>query len=57
MFWEREPFTWNKDYGRITRFVSLGAFGGPSDPTAGKKQRVWLFSVQCLVAAVLIFTV
>lgn len=45
MFWEREPYTWDKDNGRITRFVSLGAFGGPPDPTAGKKQRVWPPSV------------
>ena len=37
-FWEREPFVWDEDNGRITRFVSLGAFGGP--PTEGKKQRV-----------------
>jgi hypothetical protein len=37
-FWEREPFTWGDEEGRITRFVSLGAFGG--EPTPGKKQRV-----------------
>lgn len=38
MFWEREPFTWNDEDGRVSRFVSLGAFGG--EPTPGKKQRV-----------------
>ena len=37
-FWEREPFVWNDDNGRVTRFVGLGAFGG--EPTGGKKQRV-----------------
>jgi len=37
-FWEREPFAWEDEEGRITRFVSLGAFGG--EPTPGKKQRV-----------------
>lgn len=38
MFWEREPFVWDDEEGRVSRFVSLGAFGG--EPTAGKKQRV-----------------
>jgi hypothetical protein len=38
MFWEREPFVWDDEDGRVSRFVSLGAFGG--EPTAGKKQRV-----------------
>ena len=37
-FWEREPYVWDDEQGRIARFVSLGAFGG--EPTAGKKQRV-----------------
>lgn len=43
MFWEREPYAWNDEDGRISRFVSLGAFGG--EPSPGKKQRVcdvWL---------------
>ena len=40
MFWEREPFVWDDEEGRVSRFVSLGAFGG--EPTAGKKQRVSL---------------
>lgn len=38
MFWEREPFVWDRENGRVTRFLSLGAFGGTS--TVGKKQRV-----------------
>lgn len=37
-FWEREPFVWDDEEGRVTRFVSVGAFGG--EPTPGKKQRV-----------------
>ncbi len=36
-FWEREPYVWDDEQGRVARFVSLGAFGG--EPTAGKKQR------------------
>ncbi|KAJ7256490.1 hypothetical protein B0H12DRAFT_1112326 [Mycena haematopus] len=40
MFWEREPFVW-KDEDRVSRFVSLGAFGG--EPTQGKKQR-WFYA-------------
>jgi hypothetical protein len=38
MFWEREPFMWGDEKDRVSRFVSLGAFGG--EPTPGKKQRV-----------------
>ena len=38
MFWEREPFIWDEEGGRVSRFVSLGSFGAA--PTAGKKQRV-----------------
>jgi hypothetical protein len=38
MFWEREPFVWDGEESRVSRFVSLGAFGG--EPTTGKKQRV-----------------
>ena len=26
-FWEREPFVWDDENGRVTRFVTLGAFG------------------------------
>jgi hypothetical protein len=37
-FWEREPFVWDDEQGRVSRFVSLGAFGG--EPTSRKKQRV-----------------
>ncbi|KAI0722410.1 nuclear protein [Fomitopsis betulina] len=40
-FWEREPFVWDEVNGRISRFVGLGAFGGPS--TEGKKQR-WFYA-------------
>ncbi|GBE81690.1 hypothetical protein SCP_0400610 [Sparassis crispa] len=40
-FWEREPFVWDEDGGRVTRFISLGAFGG--EVTAGKKQR-WFYA-------------
>ncbi|PCH37719.1 nuclear protein [Wolfiporia cocos MD-104 SS10] len=40
-FWEREPFIWDEDSGRVARFVSLGAFGGP--PAEGKKQR-WFYA-------------
>ncbi|KIM49370.1 hypothetical protein M413DRAFT_106212 [Hebeloma cylindrosporum] len=36
-FWEREPFVWDDEQGRVARFVNLGAFGG--EPAAGKKQR------------------
>lgn len=38
MFWEREPYVWDDEAGRVSRFVSLGAFGG--EPVSGKKQRV-----------------
>ena len=38
-FWEREPFVWSDEEGRVTRFLSLGAFGGPP-VTTGKKPRV-----------------
>jgi len=40
-FWEREPFVWDEEGNRVTRFVSLGAFG--ADSVAGKKQRVRKF--------------
>ncbi|OSX65607.1 hypothetical protein POSPLADRAFT_1044935 [Postia placenta MAD-698-R-SB12] len=40
-FWEREPFIWNEEGDRISRFVSVGAFGG--QPTEGKKQR-WFYA-------------
>lgn len=38
LFWEREPFVWDEE-GRVTRFISLGAFSGGT-PSSGKKQRV-----------------
>ncbi|KAJ7864857.1 hypothetical protein B0H14DRAFT_431589 [Mycena olivaceomarginata] len=41
MFWEREPFVWSDEADRVSRFVSLGAFGG--EPTPGKKQR-WFYA-------------
>jgi hypothetical protein len=58
MFWEREPFVWDDDAGRISRFISLGPFGG-GEPILGKKQRVrglvfFLFSFFFLKEAVLI---
>lgn len=37
-FWEREPFVWDDEDGRVSRFVSLGAFGG--DHGSAKKPRV-----------------
>lgn len=37
-FWEREPYVWDDEEGRVARFVSLGAFGGETH--AGKKPRV-----------------
>lgn len=55
MFWEREPFVWEEEEGRITRFLSLGAFGGP--PITGKKQRVCSFvfrTIRILKANVLV---
>ncbi|KAF9256836.1 hypothetical protein L218DRAFT_172786 [Marasmius fiardii PR-910] len=43
LFWEREPFVWEDEPGgRVSRFVSLGAFGG-EQPTSGKKQR-WFYA-------------
>ncbi|KAJ2934947.1 hypothetical protein H1R20_g2137, partial [Candolleomyces eurysporus] len=40
-FWEREPFVWDGEDGRISRFISLGAFG--NEPATGKKQR-WFYA-------------
>ncbi|RPD66453.1 nuclear protein [Lentinus tigrinus ALCF2SS1-7] len=40
-FWEREPYTWDEDNGRVSRFVSLGAFGG--EQPSGKKPR-WFYA-------------
>ena len=37
-FWEREPFTWEDEPGRVSRFIGLGAFGG--EQFDGRKQRV-----------------
>ncbi|KAG5354069.1 hypothetical protein C0989_009767 [Termitomyces sp. Mn162] len=40
-FWEREPFLWDDADGRVSRFISLGAFGGTAP--AGKKPR-WFYA-------------
>ncbi|KAG1803303.1 CwfJ C-terminus 1-domain-containing protein-like protein [Suillus variegatus] len=40
-FWEREPFVWDDEAGRVSRFVSLGAFG--AEVTGGKKPR-WFYA-------------
>jgi hypothetical protein len=37
-FWEREPFAWEDEPDRISRFIGLGAFGG--EQFDGRKQRV-----------------
>lgn len=37
-FWEREPFAWDDESGRVARFVNLGAFG--REEHTGHKQRV-----------------
>lgn len=47
-FWEREPYIWDDEKGRISRFISLGPFGG--EPPAGKKQRVHLYLSFCVFA-------
>ena len=41
-FWEREPFCWPEENNRVTRFVTLGAFGAIS---GGKKERVRRFNL------------
>lgn len=41
MFWEREPFLWEVEGDRLTRFISLGAFG--SEKVTGKKER-WFYA-------------
>lgn len=38
-FWEREPYVWDNESGRVSRFVSLGAFGG-AVLAGSKRQRV-----------------
>ncbi|KAF8322867.1 CwfJ C-terminus 1-domain-containing protein-like protein [Cantharellus anzutake] len=42
VFWEREPFIWSGGHA-ITRFISLGAFGGPTDTSGIKKPR-WFYA-------------
>ncbi|KIJ44274.1 hypothetical protein M422DRAFT_30418 [Sphaerobolus stellatus SS14] len=39
-FWEREPFYWPEENNRLTRFVTLGAFGATG---TGKKER-WYYA-------------
>ena len=48
-FWEREPFVWEEANGRVTRFVSLGTFGG--EHGTEKKPRV--SSQPCVVFSLL----
>ncbi|KAF8517598.1 CwfJ C-terminus 1-domain-containing protein-like protein [Hysterangium stoloniferum] len=48
-FWEREPFCWAEENNRITRFVSLGHFGGTSTPASGKKER-WFYAFSISLA-------
>ncbi|KAH8099564.1 nuclear protein [Cristinia sonorae] len=50
LFWEREPFVWENENGRFTRFISLGAFGGEAAPSTGKKQR-WFYAFSITPAA------
>ncbi|KAF9527034.1 nuclear protein [Crepidotus variabilis] len=41
IFWEREPYVWDDEKGRVSRFVGLGGFG--AEPVDGKKQR-WFYA-------------
>ncbi|KAK7467482.1 hypothetical protein VKT23_004534 [Stygiomarasmius scandens] len=43
VFWEREPFVWEDEEERVSRFVSLGAFGEVPVEEGGKKQR-WFYA-------------
>lgn len=45
-FWEREPFVWDEEEGRVSRFISLGAFGG--NVGTQKKPRVRHF-LTCII--------
>ncbi|TFL07285.1 nuclear protein [Pterulicium gracile] len=40
-FWEREPYVWQDQNNRVSRFVNLGPFGGAQQP--GKKER-WFYA-------------
>jgi len=42
LYWEREPFVWDNENGRFTRFITLGSFGEVT-PSSGKKQR-WFYA-------------
>ena len=55
MFWEREPFVWDDEQGRVSRFISLGAFGG-DQPATGKKQRVPSFPPAHIILLTLPFS-
>ncbi|KDQ10585.1 hypothetical protein BOTBODRAFT_178064 [Botryobasidium botryosum FD-172 SS1] len=45
IFWEREPFVWGEDDdNRVTRFVGLGAFGGPASSEPGAKKPRWFYA-------------
>ncbi|KZT39225.1 hypothetical protein SISSUDRAFT_1003698, partial [Sistotremastrum suecicum HHB10207 ss-3] len=46
-FWEREPFMWEAEENRVTRFISLGSFG---EVTTGKKQR-WFYAFSITTAS------
>ncbi|KAF8447777.1 CwfJ C-terminus 1-domain-containing protein-like protein [Boletus edulis BED1] len=46
-FWEREPFAWDDESWRVTRFVSLGAFG---EEHSGQKQR-WFYAFSIVPSA------
>ncbi|KAH8826884.1 nuclear protein [Flagelloscypha sp. PMI_526] len=41
-FWEREPYVWTDEGGRVSRFVTLGSFGG--DPPPGQKKQRWFYA-------------
>ena len=56
VFWEREPFIWDDEEGRVSRFISLGAFGG-EQLTTGKKQRVPHFYLDDLLYLTINFSV
>ncbi|KAG6833660.1 hypothetical protein H0H87_002856 [Tephrocybe sp. NHM501043] len=43
-FWEREPYVWDDEDGRVSRFIGLGAFGG-EHPTGKKPRWFYAFSI------------
>ncbi|KAG6814562.1 hypothetical protein H0H92_000090 [Tricholoma furcatifolium] len=44
-FWEREPYVWDDEEGRVSRFIGLGAFGGEAPPTGKKPRWFYAFSI------------